>query len=154
MDPAVVPRLTKFFTQLISETSGLALEDTLALAQQSPLIEEDPALARCVHEFRELLGGFRLNGVPIEKLFAHPVSHALAAFFRNFPIPFHDEHIHLTGSLDAEFVYPRLAPLLENPVYQQKIRQVYGPETSIRSVEDALAGCGATSFRASFAGRG
>ncbi len=136
MDPAVVPRLTKFFTQLISETSGLALEDTLALAQQSPLIEEDPALARCVHEFRELLGGFRLNGVPIEKLFAHPVSQALTAFFRNFPIPFHDEHIHLTGSLDAEFVYPRLAPLLDDPVYQHKIRQVYGAETSIRGVDD------------------
>ena len=28
----VVPRLTKFFTQLISETSGLSLADTLALA--------------------------------------------------------------------------------------------------------------------------
>ena len=136
MDPAVVPRLTRFLTQLISETSGLALEDTLALAQQSPQIEADPDLRQCIDEFRQLLGGFRLDGESIEKLFAHPVSKALAAFLRNFPIPFHDEHIHLTGSLDAEFVYPRLAPLLENPLYQNKIKQVYGPETSIRSVQD------------------
>ncbi|HEX7420992.1 MAG TPA: hypothetical protein VF505_13970 [Thermoanaerobaculia bacterium] len=136
MDRALVPRLTKFFTQLISETSGLALEDTLALAQQSPQIDEERDLSECIHEFRELLGGFRLNDTPIEKLFAHPVSQALAAFLRNFPIPFHDEHIHLTGSLDADFVYQRLAPLLEIPVYQQKIRQVYGADTSIRSVQD------------------
>jgi hypothetical protein len=136
MDLGLVPRLTKFLTQLISETSGLALEDTLVLAQQSPQIEEERDLSQSFQEFRELLGGFRLNDTPIEKLFAHPVSQALAAFFRNFPIPFHDEHIHLTGSLDAEFVYQRLAPLLEIPVYQQKIRQVYGADTSIRSVQD------------------
>ncbi len=136
MDPAVVPRLTRFFTQLISETSGLALEDTLALAQQSPQLEDDRDLSECIREFRDLLGSFRLKAAPIETLFAHPVSHALAEFFRRFPIPFHDEHIHLTGSLDANFVYPRLAPLLENPVYQQKISQVYGAGVSIRSAAD------------------
>src|SRR6476646_8100773 len=135
MDP-VVARLTRFFTQLISETSGLSLEDTLALAQQSPLTESDPDLARCIDEFRDLPGSVRLHDTPIEKLFEHPISHALADFFRRFPIPFHDEHIHLTGSLDADFVYPRLAPLLEQPVYQAKIRQVYGEETSIRSAAD------------------
>ena len=63
---AVIPRLTRFFTQLISETSGLSLEDTLVLAEQSQL-EDD---------------------------LAHPVSRALEEFFRAFPIPFHDEHIH------------------------------------------------------------
>src|SRR6185295_6153563 len=143
MDAGVVGRLTRFLTQMISETSGLALEDTLALAEQSPRLEQDRELARSIREFRELLGRFRLGnaaasgGAPsIDELFAHPVSQALYEFFRQFPIPFRDEHIHLTGSLDADFVYPRLAPLLDDPVYQQKIRQAYGPDTSIRSAGD------------------
>lgn len=136
MDPAVVPRLQRFLTQLISETNGLSLEDTLALAQQSPQLEAENDLRHCIDEFRDLLGRFRLDGTPIEKLFEHPVSQALAGFFRAFPIPFHDEHIHLTGSLDAEFVYPRLAPLLEQPLYRDKIEQVYGSDAKIRSAAD------------------
>ncbi len=134
--PPVVARLTRFFTQLISETSGLSLEDTLSLAEQSPQLESDRELAGCIHEFRDLLGGFRLHDTPIEKLFAHPVSEALCDFFRAFPIPFRDEHIHLSGSLSADFVWERLEPLLKNPVYERKIKEVYGPETTIRSVDD------------------
>lgn len=126
-----VVRLTRFFTQLISETSGLALEDTLVLAEQSLAVEDDPELGHLIREFHTQLGRGDLDA-----LLAHPVSEALSAFFRSFPIPFQDEHIHLSGSLDAEFVYPRLAPLLENPIYQKKIRDVYGPDTVIRSAAD------------------
>jgi adenosine deaminase len=126
-----VPRLTRFFTQLISETSGLALEDTLVLAEQSLQVEEDPEFGHLVREFHTLLGAFRLD-----ELLEHPVSQALEGFFRAFPIPFRDEHIHLSGSLDPEFVFPRLAPLLENPIYAKKIKEVYGPETTIRSARD------------------
>src|SRR5947207_15417507 len=111
----LVPRLTRFFTQIISETNGLSLDDTLALAGQSPQLARDAELSSCIHEFRSLLGRFRIDDAPIEALFEHPVSHALGGFFRAFPIAFRDEHIHLTGSLDAEFVYPRLAELLEGP---------------------------------------
>ena len=82
-----IARLTRFFTQLISETSGLALEDTLALAQQSPLMLEDAELAEAIRDFRERLGRFRLNAAQIETLFEHPVSRALEAFLRAFPIP-------------------------------------------------------------------
>lgn len=126
--PDVVQRLTRFFTQLISETSGLSLDDTLTLADQSPLPSADLAVVR---EFHVLLGRFRLNQAPIEDLLEHPVSHALEGFFRAFPIPFRDEHIHLTGSLDAEFIYPRLAELLDGPdraLYQRKIVEVYGED--------------------------
>ena len=134
----LVPRLQSLLTQLISETSGLSLEDTLVLAEGSPLV--DPELIAQVRGFRSLLGEFRLGREPIDALFAHPVSHALEAFFRAFPIPFRDEHIHLTGSLAADFVYSRLAPLLEGPdraLYESKIAEVYGPESvPIRSVED------------------
>jgi len=133
-----IARLTRFFTQLISETSGLSLEDTLALAQQSPLMLEDAELAEAIRDFRERLGRFRLNAVQIEPLFEHPVSRALEEFLRAFPIPYRDEHIHLTGSLDAEFIYPRLAALLDGPnraMYESKIAQVYGV-SPIRNAAD------------------
>jgi len=126
----VVPRLTKFLTQLISETSGLSLDDTLALAEHAPQPASDQILAYEVREFRALLGRFRVNESPIEPLLSHVVARALADFFRAFPIPFRDEHIHLTGSLDAEFIWPRLAKLLAGPqraAYEAKIAEVYGP---------------------------
>ncbi|MEO6260626.1 MAG: hypothetical protein ABIP63_09755, partial [Thermoanaerobaculia bacterium] len=115
MDGDAVTRLTRLLTQLISETSGLSLEDNLLLAEQAPQTSGDSDLGHLVSEFHTLLGRFRLNAVPIEPLLDHPVSHALAAFFRGFPLPFHDEHIHLTGSLDASFVFPRLQQLLDGP---------------------------------------
>ncbi|HUP49697.1 MAG TPA: hypothetical protein VNA04_13000 [Thermoanaerobaculia bacterium] len=137
--PAVAP-LTRFFTQLISETNGLALEDTLVLARKSPELDEQPELAHLIGAFHELLGRFRLGGAPIELLFDHPVSQALAALFRAFPIPFREEHTHLTGSLAADFVYPRLAALLDGPrgeVYASRIAAVYGPASlPIRGAAD------------------
>lgn len=126
----LIPRLTAFLTQLISETSGLSLEDTLVLAEGSPQVEDD--LAAEIREFHERLGRFRLGRASIDALFEHPVSQALAAFFRAFPIPFRDEHIHLTGSLHPDFVWSRLAPLLEGPgraMYEERIARVYGPES-------------------------
>lgn len=133
-------RLTRFLTQLISETSGLSLDDTLTLAHGAPQLGEAPELAAALREFHSLIGLFRVNQAPIETLFAHPVSDALAAFFRAFPIPFHDEHIHLTGSLDADFIWPRLEALLHGPdraVYEAKIAEVYGPEAlPIESAKD------------------
>jgi adenosine deaminase len=129
--------LTRFLTQLISETSGLSLDDTLALAEQSMVPAEQLALVR---EFRGLLNRFRINDLQIETLLEHPVSHALAAFFRAFPLPFRDEHIHLTGSLDATFIYPRLAQLFDGPhraLYEAKIADVYGREAlPLESIDD------------------
>src|SRR4051794_6667142 len=99
MRPDAIARLTRFLTQLISETSGLALDDTLVLAGQAPQSDDDSDLVPLINDFRSLLGRFRLNDAPLDALVAHPVSLALEAFFRAFPLPFHDEHIHLTGSL-------------------------------------------------------
>jgi adenosine deaminase len=137
---AVVGRLTKFFAQLISETGGLSIGDTLALAQHAPQLASDAELARNVSDFRELLGQFRIDAASIESLLDHDACRALGDFFRAFPIPFRDEHIHLTGSLDADFIWPRLAKLLDGPqrsMYESKIAEVYGPEAlPIRSVSD------------------
>ena len=133
-------RITRFLTHLISETNGLSLEDTLTLAEQSPQLDSDAELAHAIREFHELLGRFRVHAAPIEALLAHPVSHALAEIFRSFPLPFHDEHIHLTGSLHADFIYPQLAALLEGSdraIYESKITDVYGADAlPIRDVAD------------------
>ena len=135
-----VARLTRFFTALISETNGLALEDTLVLAEQSPELDNDREVAGLIRDFHSCLGQFRLGAAPIEKLFDHPASKALGNLFRSFPIPFREEHTHLTGSLAAEFIYPRLAPLLEGPhadLYRTKITNVYGADSlPIRGVGD------------------
>jgi adenosine deaminase len=133
-------RLARFLTRLISETSGLSLDDTLILGMQSPEMEGDAEMRGQLSDFHALVSRFRINATSIEALFAHPVSKALAEFFCAFPIPFRDEHIHLTGSLDAEFVYPRLARLLEGPqraLYEAKIAAVYGDDAlPIRGVAD------------------
>ena len=140
MEAPLTQRLTKLFTQLISETNGLALEDTLVLAEQSPQLDDEPDLLASVRDFHSRLGRFRLGTAPISELLEHPVSDALAQIFLRFPIPFREEHIHLTGSLAADFVYPRLVPLLEGPegkVYEGKIKAVYGEKSlPIRSVAD------------------
>lgn len=140
MQLEVIPRLTRLLTRIISETSGLSLDDTLILARQSVQPEHDADLTALIAEFHTLLGRFRINAGTIEELLAHPVSDALGGFFRAFPLPFRDDHIHLTGSLGAEFVYERLAPLLAGPqraLYEAKIGEVYGAGSlPIRKVAD------------------
>jgi adenosine deaminase len=135
-----VSRIARFLTQIISETNGLSLEDTLVLAEGSPQLQHEPELAGMLSEFHDLLGGFRLDRTPIDALFNHPVGEALALFLRTFPIPYREEHIHLTGSLDAAFIYERLQPLLHGPdraVYEAKISEVYGSASlPIRSAAD------------------
>src|SRR5471032_321214 len=138
--PSAVNRLTRFLTELISETNGLSLEDTLDLAHESPLVESDPEIGRLVGEFGDLLSRFRLDQERIETLLDHPFARALAELFKRFPLPFHEEHIHLTGSLDADFIFPRLEPLLAGPnraLYEAKIAEIYGKDSlPIRSAAD------------------
>jgi len=126
--------LTHCLTQIISETNGLSLDDTLKLARQAPQSDCSALIA----EFHDRLGQFRLGAAPIESLFEHPVAQAFAAFFKAFPIPYRDEHIHLTGSLAADFVYPRLAALIDGPhgaLYRERIARVYG-DVSINNASD------------------
>jgi adenosine deaminase len=139
-DPAAVSRLTRYLTELISETNGLSLDDSLELVQNSALVEMDPGIEEIIRDFRELLGQFRLDREQIDALLAHPFSDALSAVLKAFPLPYREEHIHLTGSLDAEFIFPRLAKLLDGPdsaLYERKIVEVYGPDAlPIESVAD------------------
>ncbi|ASD65080.1 hypothetical protein [Bdellovibrio bacteriovorus] len=140
MNKDVHNQLTSALTTIISETNGISLSDTVDLLLSSKLKTENLDAYGLVVEFRDLLNRFQINQVTISSLLKHPVSAALFEFFKNFPLKYNEEHIHLTGAITAEFIYPRLKKLLEGPdkdIYEQKIKEVYGDKAlPIRSVED------------------
>lgn len=127
-------------TKIISETNGISLYDTLELLLNTHEVKENSIAHKNINEFISLIHGFQIDDVDIDTLLNHPVSQAFFQFFKDFPLPYHEEHIHLTGSLSAEFIYPRLKILIEGPhreIYKQKITEVYGPESwPIESIED------------------
>jgi adenosine deaminase len=137
--------LTRELIFTISETNGLSLKDTLELLTHSISLKHEHKLEKLVVEFSRLLGGFQQDEVDIYTLLSHPVSKSFQRFFVAFPLPYHEEHIHLTGSLSASFIYPRLAKLLAGPlgkVYEDKIVEVYGasalPITCEEDVDDLI----------------
>lgn len=139
MGQKIVRQLTEHLVEMVSETNGISLNDTLELASASEFCKENHQVRKSINEFRKLLAGFQQDEVDIQTLLSHPVSDALKNLFKRFPIPYREEHIHLTGSLTADFVYPLLKPLLEGPnkdVYWEKIRAVYGNNVEINDVED------------------
>jgi len=139
MSAKLIKRLAEHLINIISETNGISLNDTLELAVNSEYCKDHPGVKKSFNEFRRLLAGYQQSEVDIQTLLAHPVSEALRMFLKRFPIPYREEHIHLTGSLTADFVYPRLKPLLEGEnqdIYWEKIRHTYGENVTIESVED------------------
>tara|TARA_B110001454_G_C12723266_1_gene436096 strand:- start:13656 stop:15302 length:1647 start_codon:yes stop_codon:yes gene_type:complete len=132
--------LVKYLTNMIGETNGVSLIDTLNLLLNSDLHKKHPEVNNEIKEFRELLDLFRTNKIQINQLLEHSFSNALFEFFKNFPLKYREEHIHLTGSITGEFIFPRLKVLLEGPnrkIYEDKIKQVYGPMAiPITSPED------------------
>lgn len=132
--------LTRWLTGIISETNGISLQDTMDLLLQSDLKEKHESAYGFVREFKELLADFQQDRVTINTLLEHPVSKSLFEFFRHFPIKYNEEHIHLTGSLNAEFIFPRIQKLLDGPhrpIYEKKIKEVYGPDAlPIEKVSD------------------
>lgn len=131
--------LAEHLIRVISETNGISLADTLELAV---LGENDNAqVKKTLTEFRRLLFGFQSDEVDIKTLLTHPVAHALFIFFKKFPKPYIEEHIHLTGSLSADFIHPHLMKVLKGPnrdVYINIIDKVYGEGTAekIETIED------------------
>ncbi|MCB0378380.1 MAG: hypothetical protein KDD33_07800 [Bdellovibrionales bacterium] len=125
-------------THIISETNGLSLLDTLTLLNGAQTLPSDTKKA--VEDFLRLLNEYRTTESDIQPLLNHPVGRAFHRFFKNFPLRYREEHIHLTGSLTAEFIYPRLKKLLEGPNkdrYEKQITLVYGEKAlPINNVED------------------
>jgi len=135
----IIEELTCELIDLVSETNGINLNDTIELLSYSPITKKNTLLHKQIGEFKKLLSGFHEDEVDIYTLLGHPVSEAFFRFFKEFPIKFREEHIHLTGSLSAEFIYPRLKKLVDGPnkeIYKQKITEVYGDDAwPIKSVE-------------------
>ncbi len=120
-------RLYSRLIHTISETNGLNLLDTIELMSNAQTIPKD--IKTIVLDFQKKLNLYRIDEAPISELFDHPMGLAFYRFFKNFPMRYREEHIHLTGSLTAEFLYPRLIKLLEGPhkkLYEEKIKLVYG----------------------------
>lgn len=138
-DPFTLDLATSL-TEIISETNGINLSDTLELLVSSEVVRSRPLVAKAALEFRSLLFQFQSDQVDMETLLKHPIAKGLFVFFKHFPLPYRDEHTHLTGALSPEFIFPRLKILLEGPnknVYEDKIRAVYGANSlPISSVDD------------------
>jgi len=135
----LIKQLSKCLTEVISETNGITISETLDLATMAEFSREHPQIKKTVNEFRKLLASFQQDEVEIQTLLSHPLSDSLKLFLKNFPLPYREEHIHLTGSLTADFVYPRLKPLLEGPdkdTYWKIIKAVYGEDVQINCEED------------------
>ncbi|MCB0420527.1 MAG: hypothetical protein KDD61_06000 [Bdellovibrionales bacterium] len=126
--------------QVISESNGISLPDTLELLSESPHFDGKGKLKKLVDEFRRLLAAYQYEDVEIETLLGHPVALGLYEFFKKFPLKYKEEHIHLTGSLSADFIFPRLKKLLEGEnreLYEERISEIYGEDAlPIESVED------------------
>ncbi len=135
-----VKEIKNALIDIISETNGITINDTLELLSFYPTLKKNQLVDKSLSEFRKLLSAFQSNEVDISTLLGHPFSEAFFEFFKEFPLSYHEEHIHLTGSLSAEFIYPRLKVLLDGPngkIYSQKISEVYGKNAlPINSVDD------------------
>jgi hypothetical protein len=88
-------QLVAALTTIISETNGISLSDTLDLLLSSDLNHKNPEAYKQVAEFRVLLNRFQINEITITHLLKHPLSSALFEFFKNFPLKYNEEHIHL-----------------------------------------------------------
>ncbi len=132
--------LVKEFIEIVSETNGITLVETVELLLSSSLRTKNVEAYNCILEFRHLLYSFVANEKPISALLTHPFARVLEEFFKRFPLKYKEEHIHLTGSLTAEFLWSKLEPLLNGPhaaVYAKKIKETYGDSAwPIKSAED------------------
>jgi adenosine deaminase len=136
----LVKLLAYHLTRIISESNGISLNNTLELLIHYEEVKQNELLLKNISEFRRLIHGHQQGEVDISTLIGHPVAEAFFKFFKNFPLPYFEEHIHLTGSLSAEFIYPRLMALLQGKdgsLYENEIKKVYGESAlPIQSVDD------------------
>ena len=136
----MVKNIKNALIDIISESNGVTISDTLELLSFNVDLKSNVLVEKSLNEFRKLLSGFQNYDVDITTLMGHPVSEAFFEFFKDFPLSYHEEHIHLTGSLTAEFIYPHLKKLLEGSdkeLFAKKISDVYGPDSlPINCVED------------------
>ena len=125
--------------QIIAQTNGISLADTLKLLCFQNLSNDELII---IKDFIYKLKKYNNDELSISELLEHSIGKAFFNFFKNFPLKYREEHIHLTGSLSADFIYPRLKKLLQSEnskKYEEKIKKIYGnnalPVNSIKDVE-------------------
>ncbi|MCK5072531.1 MAG: hypothetical protein KAQ98_03835 [Bacteriovoracaceae bacterium] len=132
--------LTDLLIRTISETNGISLANTLELMMSSTEARQDQRISNILDSFIELIFNHRLKKITINELLSHPFSKSLFSFFKLFPIKYHEEHVHLTGSLSPEFIHPRLMKLLDGAnggKIKKNLVEIYGPAAeNINSPED------------------
>ncbi len=134
-----IDHLCSVLTKIISELNGISLYDTIELLLESHHLKSRSVEKEIISNFRDKLSLFDQDKINIEELLEHPFSTALFKFLKHFPLPYYDEHIHLTGSLTAEFIFPYLQQQLKgkNKKYIiKKLQQIFGDNIlNIKSVE-------------------
>jgi len=128
----LINELKNEIIKIISDTNGITLHDTIELLSHSEHFEKKSVAKQSINEFKKLLIDFQSNQVSIQKLLNHPFSKAFFIFFKKFPLTYHEEHIHLTGSLTSEFIFEHLKVLLNGPdkkIYEERIVLIYGTES-------------------------
>lgn len=137
---SMTQKLYHYLVKIISETNGIELIDTLDLLINSREVEQDTEARNIIIEFKEMLYLFHKNDLEIQVLKEHPLSDAFFLFFKNFPIPFKEEHTHLTGALNSDFLWPKVQALLNGPLkktYESKILANYKAESlDLKKSED------------------
>ena len=132
--------ILKNIIKTVSETNGISLVDTLDLILSSDLENSSDEAYSQIQDFKSQIQLFQHDKIVIQELLAHPVANALFDFFKLFPLKYQEDHTHLTGALTAEFIWPRLKPLLDGPnrsLYEKKIKENYGEDSwPIESLED------------------
>ena len=130
---ALIHKIYKIFIDIISETNGISLHDTLELIEHSNEDDGiDPEVINTIKSFKDILFKYHEQKEDISILLAHPVAKSLFLFFKDFPISFMEEHIHLSGSLSPSFIYPHLKKMLQSPqkdIYEKKIKSIYGEKS-------------------------
>lgn len=138
MSQEINDRIYSRLIHTISETNGLSLMDTIELMANAQTLPED--IKKEALDFRNKLNLYRIDQGSIQDLFDHKIGKAFFRFLKNFPLRYREEHIHLTGSLSADFIFPRLKKLLDGPnkaIYEEKITKLYGKNSlPISSPED------------------
>ena len=135
-------KITNRLTRIISETNGIALGPTLELLIHDLGASESANEQKVVEDFYSKLKLFGIHQVTIQELLHHPFYDSLFTFFKEFPLRYREEHIHLTGSLSPSNILPHLEKILSGPhkdVYSEKIKEHYGENAlPIKSEEDIL----------------
>lgn len=129
-------RLVQNLIQIIAETNGISISQTLELLQSH--MHTEPTMRAQIAAFRLLLGRYHQGLCEMSDLLEHPISDALRGFFSSFPARYREEHIHLTGSLTAEFLQPFIEEALAGPGAQDFKRMVtatYG-HCEIKGLQD------------------